>query len=181
MTFRQKNDRGAVGVRNLVPIYALSALLLWCLPVQADVVWPALYLETRLFSWWAIGLGLLIEFFFIWKIFSLSPKRALLADLAANAVSALLGVILIPLAGIAWEVFPGSVLYDLFKMGTFDLITWGITFVFACLINALLESYVLKRFFRLPFTKRTFSWLVLANGCSVGIAFASLWWKPLQL
>ena len=158
----------------------LSALLV-SLPVQADVVWPALYLEIRLFSWWAIGLGLLVEFFFIWKVFSLSPKRALLADVAANTASALLGVVLIPLAGIAWEVFPGLAFYHLLNMGTFNPITWGATFALACLINALLESYVLKRFFKLPFTKKIFFWLTLANAFSVGIAFGSLWWKPVQL
>ncbi|MEW6563351.1 MAG: hypothetical protein AB1400_09000 [Pseudomonadota bacterium] len=98
--------------------------MLASLPAQADVVWPALYLETRLFSWWAIGLGLMAEFFFIWKVFSLSPKQALLADIAANTASALLGVLLIPLAGIVWEVFPGLAFYHLFNMGTFNPITW---------------------------------------------------------
>ena len=161
-------------------VLLLSSLLV-SLPAQADVVWPALYLETRLFSWWAIGLGLLVEFFFIWKVFSLTPKQALLADIAANTASALLGAVLIPLAGIVWEVFPGLAFYHLLNMGTFNPITWGATFVFACLINALLESYVLKRFFKLPFTKKTFSWLALANAFSVGIAFGSLWWKPVQL
>jgi hypothetical protein len=164
-----------------VRFYLLLLTLLVSSPAQADVVWPALYLETRLFSWWAIGLGLLVEFFFIWKVFSLPPKQALLADIAGNTASALLGIVLIPLAGIAWEVFPGLAFYHLLNMGTFNPITWGATFVFACLINALLENYVLKKFFELPFTKKTFAWLTLANAFSVGIAFGSLWWKPVQL
>jgi hypothetical protein len=151
------------------------------LPAQADVVWPALYLETRLFSWWAIGLGLIVEFFFIWKIFALAPAWALWAAVAANAASALLGVVLIPLAGIVWEIFPGLAFYHFFNMGTFNPVTWGATFIFACLINALLESQVLKRFFKLPATIKTFSWLALANAFSVGIAFGSLWWMPVQL
>jgi len=150
------------------------------LPVKADVVWPALYLEMRLFSWWAIGLGLIVEFFFIWKVFSLPLKRALMADIAANTASALLGVVLIPLAGIAWEVFPGLAFYHFLNVGTFNPITWSATFIFACLINALLESYVLKYFFKLPFTKKTFFWLVLANVVSVGVAFGSLWWNPVE-
>jgi hypothetical protein len=147
---------------------------------HADMVWPALYLETRLFSWWAIGLGLVVEFFFIWKVFALPARKAVVADLAANAASALLGALLIPLAGIAWEVFPGLAFYHLLNWGTFNPVTWVATFIFACLINAWLESYVLKRFFRLPFTKRTFSWLTLANAISVGIAFGSLWWTPVE-
>ncbi len=165
-------------LRNFI---LLIAMLLVPLPASADVVWPALYLETRLFSWWAIGLGLVVEFFFIWKVFALPPKRALIADLAANTASALLGALLIPLAGVAWEVFPGLAFYHLLNWGTFNPVTWGATFVFACLINAWLESYVLKRFFKLPFTRKTFLWLTLANAASVGIAFGSLWWKPVQL
>ncbi|TCJ12772.1 hypothetical protein EZJ19_11060 [Parasulfuritortus cantonensis] len=162
--------------------WALMAVALAMpLAAQADVVWPALYLETRLFSWWAIGLGLAVEFFFIRKLFALPPGRALLADLAANSASALLGVVLIPLSGLAWEVFPGFAFYYLLHVGTFNPITWAGTFALACLINAWLESYVLKQFFKLPWTRRTFAWLVLANACSVGVAFASLWWKPVQL
>lgn len=157
-------------------------LLLPLLPslAHANVVWPALYLETRLFSWWAIGLGLVAEFFFIWKVFGLTPKRALAADLSANTASALLGIILIPLAGVVWEVFPGMVLYPLLNWGTFNPLTWAATFVIACLINALLESFVLKCFFQLPFNRRTFSWLTVANAFSVGIAFGSFWLKPVE-
>lgn len=161
-------------------VFFITALLV-SLPTYADVVWPALYLETRLFSWWTIGLGLVVEFFFIWKVFALSPIRALVADLSANAASTLLGAILIPLAGIAWEIFPGLAFYQLLNMGTFNPVTWGATFIFACLINAWLENLVLKNFFKLPFTRKTFSWLSVANAFSVGIAFGSLWWKPVQL
>ncbi|MCX7099697.1 MAG: hypothetical protein NTV43_17530 [Methylococcales bacterium] len=161
-------------------IFSLSLLLI-PLPAQADVVWPALYLETRLFSWWAIGIGFVIEFFFIMNIFTLRPKQALVADLAANAASALLGLVLIPLGGFSWEIFPGSVIDYLLNWGTFNPVTWLATFVFACLTNAWLESYVLKRFFKLPYTRKTFSWLVLTNAFSVGIALASLWWEPVEL
>lgn len=77
--------------------------ILFLLPTTAyaNVVWPALYLETRLFSWWAIGIGLLVEFFFIKWLFTLPVKKASMATVSANAVSAVAGIILIPLAGIA--------------------------------------------------------------------------------
>ena len=116
----------------------------------------------------------MVEFFFIWKVFSLPPAKALLADIAANTASALLGVVLIPLAGMGWEFFPGLILSKLFHIGTFNPIKWSATYVLACLINALLESYTLELLFKLPFTRKTFSWLVLANSISVGIAFANL-------
>ncbi|WP_298661330.1 hypothetical protein [uncultured Thiothrix sp.] len=161
-------------------LLAISALLLSS-AARADVVWPALYLETRLFSWWAIGLVLVVEYLFIRYVFAITPRKALIADVSANAASAVLGVLLIPLAGVAWEVFPGLAFYHLLNVGTFNPVTWAATFAMACLINAALESFVLKRAFGLPFTRRTFWWLVLANAFSVGIAFGSLWLHPVHM
>ncbi len=58
--------------------------------IFADVVWPALFLEQRLFSWWAIGLGLVVEFFFVRWLTTLSLRMCVVADLSMNAASALL-------------------------------------------------------------------------------------------
>lgn len=148
---------------------------------HADVVWPALYLETRLLAWWVILSGLLVEFFFIWKIFDLSPKRALIANLAANGASALLGVLLIPVAGLLWELFSHFTIGLLWNIRTFHPVTWCATYVLACLVNTALENFVLQKAFRLPFTRRTFAWLLGANAISVGMAFASLRFLPLSM
>ena len=157
-------------------------LLLFPLVAHANVVWPALYLETRLFSWWAISAGLLVEYFFVRKLFSLTPQKAVLATIAANAASAILGILLIPLAGIAWEVFPGLLFYHVLKMGTFNPITWCATFIIACAVNVVLEGLVYKKAFNLNFLfkSRIFLWFMLANSVSVGIATASLIINPVQ-
>ncbi len=146
----------------------------------ANVVWPALYLEMRLFSWWAIGIGLSIEFFFIKYFFSLSQKKAAIATLSANAVSSIAGIILIPLAGIAWELFPGSVINWSFGWGTFNPLTWVATFFLGCLVNAVLEGVVYKKWFapEFRFKSKVFLWLLVANSFSVGAALVSLWVKP---
>lgn len=149
-------------------------------PIFADVVWPALFLEQRLFSWWAIGLGLLAEFFFVRWLTTLTVRQGIVADLSMNAASALLGIILIPLAGIAWELFPGSILYKIFDIGTFNPGTWTATFLFAVLINAALESLVLRLAFKQKTDKRVFWWLCVANSLSVGLAFGSLFVRPPQ-
>lgn len=149
-------------------------------PIFADVVWPALFLEQRLFSWWAIGLGLLAEFFFVRWLTTLTVRQGIVADLSMNAASALLGIILIPLAGIAWELFPGSILYKIFDIGTFNPGTWTATFLFAVLINAALESLVLRLAFKQKTGKRVFWWLCVANSLSVGLAFGSLFVRPPQ-
>jgi len=157
-------------------------LLLLPTAAYANVVWPALYLEARLFSWWAICIGLLVEFFFIKYLFSLPTKNAAIATVSANAVSAVAGIILIPLAGIAWELFPGSVINWAFSWGTFNPITWGATFVLGCLVNGLLEGAVYKKWFcpQFRFKSKALLWLLVANSISVGAAFISLWLKPVQ-
>lgn len=157
-------------------------LLLLPTAAYANVVWPALYLETRLFSWWAISIGLLVEFFFIKWLFNLPSKKASIATVSANAVSAVAGVILIPLAGIAWEIFPGSVIYWAFSVGTFNPATWGATFVLGCLVNARIEGVVYKKWFysQFRFKSKAFLWLLVANSLSVGAAFISLWLKPVS-
>ena len=148
----------------------------------ANAVWPALYLETRLFSWWAISFGLLVELFFIKWLFALSIKKTVIATVSANIISALAGVILIPLVGLAWELFPGSVIYWAFNWGTFSPVTWVATFFIACLINALIEGAVYKKWFasEFKFKSKAFLWLLAANSLSVGLAFVSLWLYPFQ-
>lgn len=163
--------------------FVAAALLAMPAVAYANVVWPALYLETRLFSWWAISVGLVIEYMFVRWLFGLAPSRAAIADLSANAVSAVVGLVLIPLAGIAWELFPASVYNWALGWGTFNPITWAGTFLLACVVNAILEGVVYKKAFKVDFKIRSkkFGWLVLANAFSVGVAFASLWIVPLHL
>ncbi|GHU19488.1 hypothetical protein AGMMS50243_11610 [Betaproteobacteria bacterium] len=151
------------------------------LPALADVVWPALYLETRLFTWWAIGLGLFIEFFFVRWLFVLSASKAALATLVANVVSALLGVVLIPLSGIVWEFVPGLLIYPLFHMGTFNPITWAATFILACLVTTGLEALVYKYGVKFAVRRREFGWLLIANALSVAVAFASVFIAPVRM
>ncbi len=158
----------------------VCALMLTASPALANMVWPALFLEVRLFSWWAISLGLLIEFLAIRWIFKIRWSKAVVADVAANFGSALLGIPLIPMAGILWELFPGSVYMHFLKWGTFNPITWGATYVLAILINAAVESFVLRRFFRLPVGRKQFFALAGANALSVGVAFVSLFLAPIE-
>ena len=141
-------------------------------------MWPALYLETRLFSWWSIGVGLVAEYAFVRWLFKLTFKRAVVATFVANAASSIAGLLLIPLVGIAWELFPGSVYMKVLGWGTFNPITWIATFFLACLVNTAIESLVYKRGFKLPMRRREFWWIYVANSVSVGLAFGSLFMYP---
>jgi hypothetical protein len=147
---------------------------------SADVVWPALFLETRLFSWWAIAIGLVAEYLFVRWLFRLSIRRAVVATVVANGISAIVGIPLIPLAGLAWEFFPGSIYMQVLNWGTFNPITWAATFVLACLINTGIEALVYKKGFKLKVGRREFWWIFVANAISVGLAFITLFVVPVQ-
>ncbi|MDN3639084.1 hypothetical protein QWY82_09715 [Simiduia curdlanivorans] len=161
---------------------AIWMLLFFPVVAHANAVWPALYLETRLFSWWAISVGLVVEYLFVRKLFQVTPKKAIFVTITANAASALLGILLIPLAGIAWEVFPGLLFYHVLNIGTFNPITWCATFIIACAVNVALEGLVYKKTFRLNFLfkSKMFLWFLLANAVSVGVAAVSLYIIPVQ-
>ncbi|GMW00753.1 MAG: hypothetical protein AMXMBFR84_18900 [Candidatus Hydrogenedentota bacterium] len=145
---------------------------------SADLVWPALVLETGLTTWWIIAVGLLVEFVAILWVWKLPPGKAALITLCANLLSTLLGMILIPLAGVAWEVFPGLVFYFVFGIGTFNPITWTATFILAVLINTFLEGAAIHYLFKQPFGKRYALWLGAANAVSVAVAFANIMLNP---
>jgi len=148
----------------------------------ADVVWPALLLEGRILTWWAILVGLIIEYFFVRRITDLSFSRAAFADVAMNAGSALLGILLIPIAGLIWELFPGIILYKVFNIGTFNPGTWIATILMAAAINTFIERFVLRKFFKQPVVGKRGFWLLFAgNVISIAIAFASIIYKPPQL
>ena len=158
------------------------ALIALALPsaARADVVWPALYVEQKLLSVPVIILGLLVEALALRFCFAMNAKRALIASLAVNAISTVLGVLLIPLAGIVWEIFPGLILHKGFNMGTFNPITWSATFLFALGITTSIEVACLRRLFGVPAGWRTWLWWTLANATSVGSAFASLAIRPIS-
>ena len=148
---------------------------------RADMVWPALYLVSRLFTWWAIAIGLLIEFVVIRIAFALPPRKAILADIAANAASSLVGAVVIAIGGLIWEFGPGQLMYKWLNVGTFNPFTWGVTIIVAALVNAVIETFVLTERFDVPFSRRTFIILTVANAVTVGIAFASVFIAPVEM
>ena len=145
----------------------------------ADMVWPALVLEQRLISVVPITLGLLTEWVALrFGGFGLSWKRAALVDIAMNLVSTVAGIPLIPLLGLAWEVFPGQMLYKFFNIGTFNPGTWAATFVLATIATTAVEAAVVRWGFKIALGWSRFGVLGLANSLSIAIAFISLWLRP---
>lgn len=146
----------------------------------ANVVWPSLYLGGRLFTWWIIGTGLVIEFFFVLWLTKATLPRAGLMTLAMNAVSAGIGIIGIPLSGIVWELIASITIMPLFDWGTFNPVTWFVSCVLAAFLNAAVETASLRFIFKVAWTRRSFLWLALANFITVGLAMASIMMRPPQ-
>lgn len=135
-------------------------------------------LEPRLLGVWSIPAGLAVEYGFLVWLMRLGPWRALLVDIAMNAASSACGLVLVPLAGIAWEFFPGILMYKVFHIGTFNPVTWAATFVLAVLVNSGIEGLVISRGFKTPLSRAQFLVLCTANAVSVGLAFVSFYFEP---
>ena len=146
----------------------------------ANVVWPALILEGRLLTWWAIAAGLAVEFVALRYRLGLTSRVALRADLLMNAVSTAAGVVLIPAAGVAWEFLAELTIYPVLQVGTFNPVTWVATCLLAALVNAGVEGAVLRMAFGVRFRWVVFLTLFVANMASVGLAFASLSAMPVR-
>lgn len=140
----------------------------------ADVVWPALALEQRLLSILPVLSGLLFEALVLRYAFALTWRKAALVDLVMNAVSAAVGLLLLPSAGLATDRW----LINHLSVATFDRTDWAIACLFAMFLSSGIETAVVRWMFRIPITVRRFWWIVFANAGSVAIAFVSLMLFP---
>ena len=169
MTDRRRSLAAGCGVLVVCSLVSATA--------YADVVWPALFLEERFWRWWIIGGGLLVE----WPAVRWLTRRTWLQsaglDVLMNLASALLGILLVPLAGVLWELIRGLILYQLLNLGSFHITGWIGTVLFATAANAGIEGVVLRAF-GTPMSWRRFAVLCLANLVSVGLAVLSLALAP---
>jgi len=149
-------------------------------PAHADVVWPALFLEERLLSLPAIIVGLIVEVVVLKLLFALRWRLAGWYALAVNTISAAIGLVLLPIAGLAWEVGPGQLANQLTGMGTFNPVTWAATMVLAVAISTGIEGLCLIEFFKLRFNWSRWLLWGAANMVSVGIAIYSVATVPPQ-
>ncbi len=171
---------GGIIVRSLFKWLFLS-LPVWLLiapAAHANMIWPALFVAPRQLSVPAVAVGLLVEILVLKRLLGLSWLRTIGAVVAANVVSAFVGLFLIPISGVVWELGPGLLMNFALNIGTFNPVTWGATFVMATLINAALEMLAIRFALSIWLSWRQFGWWVLANAITVAIAAASIWIEP---
>lgn len=128
---------------------------------SANVIWPSIYILSQVYCWYVIVAGLVVEFFAVKFFGKTSWGRSAVITAVMNAVSALVGWVLIPVSGILTEflLFP-------FEQGTFHLSHWIVDYVFVALVNTCVEGLSMKLIFKYSF-KRVFWWLFAANAVSV--------------
>ena len=142
---------------------------------EANVIWPAALLAGRMLSWWVIAASPLIEAAFVLAAFRLPPLKALAATVAANAVSAVLGLFLVPLFGILLEAsLHGSGIGLKIGWDAFSPAGWIGTLVIAVAFNLVIELLVYRYGFKLAIDPRAVLLIALANVITAGLAMASL-------
>ena len=148
----------------------------------ADVVWPALYVSMRMHElhWlWAVILGLLAEWPFYRAITKTSWARASIMTIVANAISAIIGIVAVPASGFLWEIVSIPI-HNYINIGTFSIIGWVGTVLFAALTNSLIEGASLRLIFKTRLSRRTFSFLLMANIISLAIVVATIFVSPIE-
>lgn len=165
-----------VRVPIISPLPLAAALLVaGVLPASANVLWPALIMEQRLFSPLVIIIGFAVEWAVIRYVFDVPTLGALWASLAANAASMAVGFIGRPFLGFFWSILP-----SLLGHATFSPLDWAGTFLVTVLVNVAIEAPVLRYGFALPMPWRNLGWIALVNAVTIGAAYASTAVFPLD-
>ena len=149
--------------------------------ILANMVWPALYLMERYYSWWAIAAGLIIEYAVLRLISKSKPWTAVWAVLAANALTALVGYFTIPYLTLAWEYILSFTVYQLIDVGTFNPFGWISSIIIMAAITAFPELLVIRKAFDIEMKKEAWLYWWLANMASVALAFITVLIWPVEL
>jgi hypothetical protein len=149
--------------------------------IIANVVWPALYLSQRYYTWWAIVLGLLIETAVLYRLTRKPVLKCFVIAFTANATSAAIGYFTFIWVGFAWEYLISYTLYMIIPIGTFNPFGWLATTILAALFSCTIEWSIIKYVFKTPTTKRFFWIFFSANLITAGIALVTLFTNPIEL
>jgi len=131
--------------------------------VSANMIWPSLYIEEGMLSLYVITGGFVIEFLCVKFCAKQEWLMAFKISALMNGVSAVVGIILIPLSG----YFAGLVLVILpFDSNIINILFWLVSYILVVLCNVIIEGAVLDVIFFMEF-KDFIWWLIPANLFSV--------------
>lgn len=139
----------------------------------ANIVWPALYTETKVSSIPIIILSLIIEFFFFKWLFKIDVKKAFYYTGIVNIASGILGSVLRPLSGIFYEMSLGMIINMLFNWGTFNPVAWFFVPIIGGAINAFLELLTIRLIWKHKMNKKNYFLTWVIN--TITVAIATIW------
>ena len=87
-----------------------------------------------------------------------------------NLVSAILGILLLPSLGLDIEHFAEITYNSWFDWGTFNAVTIVVTWFVATLLTTVIECFVLWLLFCMPWKRRWFIVVLIANALTVALA-----------
>ena len=153
-------------------ILSIVLIIFFSFSVNADVVWPSLYIAKGMLSIKVILLGLFIELFFVKYFTKVDWKKASIITFLMNLITTVLGMIFIPISGLGSEFVFDFVFnaYDKFGIGTFHWSHWLAAYLLVILINTFIEGLFIKLILKIKLLK-TFWWLLIANIISVFLCF----------
>jgi hypothetical protein len=142
--------------------------------VLADVVWPAMFLSTRMAAWWCVLVSLIIEGLALWRFARVGVVKSITASLVMNAVSAFIGTLLLPLIGVRLESLADTTYNAWLDLGTFNPITYCTTWLGATLLTTAIECFVLWLVFLMPWKRRWVAVVLGVNAVTVAMAGVSI-------
>ena len=146
--------------------------------ILSNMVWPALYVMGYVNIWWVVGISLLIEGLCLLFLIQERIWKIGLMAVSMNLISALVGIIGIPIVGLIWEVVALFTIYQFFEWGTFNPVSWIVSYILAALLNSVIEMMSLIFIFKMRWKAKIFWWLVFANGITVSIAYRVMQFNP---
>ena len=149
-------------MKNYLSKVVITVLfLLVPLVACANMVWPSLYIIEQYYSWYVILAGLCIEIIAAHMILKTTWMKSAHIMFVVNALSAIIGLFLIPVSGLVVEILTIP-----FGNGTFHLSHWILDYICVVLVNTIVEGEALKLIYKYSF-KSNFLWLFCANLLSV--------------
>lgn len=147
----------------------LLLVVLISIPLQANMIWPSLYIAQGSVTLSVITVGLIVEWIVL-KIF-LKEKwlKCLIMSLTMNLFSTIIGIFLIPIVGILGEIFLVP-----FNTGTFHFTHLIVAFLLSVLCNVIIEGLVLKYIFKKK-SKNLVVWLFIANFISISVCIIKIY------
>lgn len=145
----------------------------------ANVIWPSLFVVERYYSWWAIGLGLLVEFVALRVLTNEKTGRSIVLVLVANTVTAAIGYFAMPWITFVWDVLLARAFEALFGISAdINALSLVLSIFPISVLTAFPEWLIIRIGFRVKCKKMAWLGWWFANAVSVTLAVLSLFiWK----